>query len=193
MSDADDDDNITEALAGAASAASGAAGSAASAVGKAAKSAVGVAMSAFGQGPESSSRLDFETQKMLEAREPQGGEKSGPDMKDLGADIARFRAREDLGREQVSAGESFALGAKDLISTIITVDFFVVIAFMLWFIAGVVGTYAFDNTFLLDEFNESWTPIVQPALGVLMAGTIAGGVVSKFGGESEDDNKGNMR
>ncbi|CAM9781332.1 unnamed protein product, partial [Hapterophycus canaliculatus] len=90
---------------------------------------------------------------------------------DLGADIERFRRAEN--RQPATAGESIASGAKNVISTIISIDFFVVIAFMLWFIAGVVSSYGFGETFLLDQFNDKWTPVVQPALGVLMGGTIA--------------------
>lgn len=181
MTDSDDGVDIT-ALA---SAASDAAGGAASAVSQAAKSAMGSAMSVLGQGEE---EIPAEYNDYVSTF--QGAKKKpseGPDLADLGADIARFRAKE--GKRNESLGEAVALGAKDLISNIITIDFFVVIAFMLWFIAGVVSTYGFKNTFLLDEFNESWTPIVQPALGVLMGGTIVGGIVSKLGDSGDDGSK----
>lgn len=182
------DDDITERFAGAASAASGAAGDAASAVGDAAKSAIGAAMSVLGQNGEQSGADEFDIKNVPRSggvpRTTYPTRKSGPDMADLGADIERFRQTES--RQPADAGESIASGAKDLISTIITVDFFVVIAFMLWFIAGVVSSYGFSNSFLLDQFNDKWTPVVQPALGVLMAGTIAGGIASKLS-ESGDD------
>lgn len=184
------DDDMAEKLAGVASAASGAAGGAASAVGGAAKSAIGAAMSALGQGGGGGAPMvdDFDIDSMP-ARSERGRKRTTPgksasELADLGADIERFRRAEN--RQPETAGESIASGAKDIVSTIITVDFFVVIAFMLWFIAGVVSSYGFDNTFLLDQFNDKWTPVVQPALGVLMGGTIAGGVVSKLGGSGDD-------
>ncbi|CAM9538389.1 unnamed protein product [Ectocarpus sp. 8 AP-2014] len=191
------DDDMSEKLAGVASAASGAAGGAASAVSGAAKSAMGAAMSMLGQGGAPAAD-EFDIDSMPAAGERgqarRAGKRTTPgktasELADLGADIERFRRAEN--RQPETAGESIASGAKDIISTIISIDFFVVIAFMLWFIAGVVSSYGFSNTFLLDQFNDKWTPVVQPALGVLMGGTIAGGVVSKLGGsgDDEDDNR----
>lgn len=189
------DDGMNEKLAEVAAAASGAAGDAASAVGGAAKSAIGAAMSALGQGPPVVDAFDIDSMPAESERgRVRGGKRTTPgktaaELADLGADIERFRQAEN--RQPETAGESIASGAKNVISTIISIDFFVVIAFMLWFIAGVVSSYGFSNTFLLDQFNDKWTPVVQPALGVLMGGTIAGGVVSKLGesGDDGDDNR----
>ena len=182
------DDDIADKLANAASAASGAAGGAAFAVGDAAKSAIGAAMSALGQG-ERASGVDDDEALLASGRRRATTSQRSVDMEDLGADIERYRKRESGQRVDKGGVELFALGAKDLISTFITIDFFVVIAFMIWFIAGVVSSYGFSNSFLLDQFNDKWTPVVQPALGVLMGGTIAGGVVSKFGESSGDDDE----
>lgn len=185
------DDDMSEKLAGVASAASGAAGGAASAVSGAAKSAMGAAMSVLGQGAPVADDFDIDSMPAPGERgQARAGKRTTPgktasELADLGADIERFRRAEN--RQPETAGESIASGAKDIISTIISIDFFVVIAFMLWFIAGVVSSYGFSNTFLLDQFNDKWTPVVQPALGVLMGGTIAGGVVSKLGGSGDDE------
>lgn len=189
------DDDVNEKLAGVAAAASGAAGDAASAVSGAAKSAIGAAMSALGQGPPVVDAFDIDSMAATGERgQKRAGRRTTPgktasELADLGADIERFRRAEN--RQPETAGESIASGAKNIISTIISIDFFVVIAFMLWFIAGVVSSYGFSNTFLLDQFNDKWTPVVQPALGVLMGGTIAGGVVSKLGeaGDDGEDNR----
>lgn len=189
------DEDMNEKLAEVAAAASGAAGDAASAVGGAAKSAIGAAMSALGQGPPVVDGFDMDSMPASSERGQKRGRrrttpgKTASELADLGADIERFRRAEN--RQPETAGESIAAGAKNIISTIISIDFFVVIAFMLWFIAGVVSSYGFSNTFLLDQFNDKWTPVVQPALGVLMGGTIAGGVVSKLGesGDDGDDNR----
>ncbi len=186
----DSEDDMNEKLAEVASAASGAAGEAASAVSSAAKSAIGAAMSALGQGPPAVDGFDMDSMPASDERgQKRAGKRTTPgktasELADLGADIERFRRAEN--RQPETAGESMASGAKDIISTIISIDFFVVIAFMLWFIAGVVSSYGFSNTFLLDQFNDKWTPVVQPALGVLMGGTIAGGVVSKLGESGND-------
>lgn len=176
------DDDIANKLANAVSAASGAAGDAA-------KSTIGAVMSTIGQGNGASDADDLNEAAALASGRPRAATpKKLVDMEDLGADIERYRKRESGQRVDSVGEESLASGAKDVISTIITVDFFVVIAFMLWFIAGVVSSYGFSNSFLLDQFNDKWTPVVQPALGVLMGGTIAGGVLSKLR-ESGDGDK----
>lgn len=171
------DDDITEKLASAMSAASGAAGGAA-------KSTMDAVMSKIGQGNDAS-----------ESAVAKGRQQASTtptklvDMEDLGADIERYRKRESGQRLDSVGEESLSSGAKDVISTIITIDFFVVIGFLLWFISGVVSSYGFSNSFLLDQFNDKWTPVVQPALGVLMGGTIAGGVLSKLGESGDEDKK----
>lgn len=177
-----------------ASAASGAAGGAATAVSGAAKSVMGAAMLFLGQGGENGGSDDFDFDSVPSIGAGGGGGrsrttpgKSASELSDLGADIERFRSREN--RQPKGPGEALTSGAKDIISKIIAVDFFVVIAFMLWFIAGVVSSYGFKETFLLDQFNEKWTPVVQPALGVLMGGTIAGGVASKVSAIASDPNE----
>lgn len=173
---------MAEKLTGAASAASQAAGAAASAVSGAASSAVSAALSTLGEKQPSV----YAPGEPQEERAPK--KRRGPDMSELGEDIARFREIEGRSKRKGEGDDGgFALGARDLISTIITLDFFVVIAFMLWFIAGVISSYGLKNSFLLDEFNASWNPIVQPALGILMGGTIAGGVISNLRNSGNDD------
>lgn len=188
----DGDDGID--VGGIASKASNAAGDAAKSISNAAKSAVGSAMSALGQGDASTLDIpenipdEFKDYVSTYQRMEEGsGESQDLDLSELSADIARFRAKE--GKKTESLSESVAGEAKGIISTIIAIDFFVVIIFMLWFIAGVVSSYGFKNTFLLDEFNASWNPIVQPALGVLMGGTILGGVLSKLREAGDEDNE----
>lgn len=168
------DDDITDKLASAMSAASGAAADTA-------KSTIDAVMSTIGQGNDAS-----ETAFAKERQQSSTTPKKLVDMEDLGADIERYRKRESGQRLDSVGEESLSSGAKDIISTIITIDFFVVIGFLLWFISGVVSSYGFSNSFLLDQFNDKWTTVVQPALGVLMGGTIAGGVLSKLGdGDTE--------
>ncbi|CAM9697122.1 unnamed protein product [Discosporangium mesarthrocarpum] len=157
-----------------AAAAAGAAGTAASVAGSAAKSAASAAASVVVK------PITDEDMSPLPPKDP-----GQVDMSALGADIAEFRRRERGNVQSQGAIESATTGAKEMFSTILSVDFFVVVGFMLWFLTGVVSTYVFKNTFILDEFNNLWTPVVQPALGLLMAGTIAGGVVSRLGGSDD--------
>ncbi|GAQ88867.1 hypothetical protein KFL_004650120 [Klebsormidium nitens] len=67
---------------------------------------------------------------------------------------------------------------KSVIDTILVADFFFIILVLLWLIAGVVERQALDSTKLLDVWLPLWGTVFQPAIGVLMAGTIVSGTIS---------------
>lgn len=58
-------------------------------------------------------------------------------------------------------------------------DVFLVFFFFTWFVAAVVGD-RFSFNLGLDLWQQLWMPLIQPALGIVMAGAILSGVVSKF-------------
>jgi hypothetical protein len=58
-------------------------------------------------------------------------------------------------------------------------DVFLVFFFFAWFVAAVVGD-RFSFNLGLDLWQQLWMPLIQPALGIVMAGAILSGVVSKF-------------
>jgi hypothetical protein len=57
------------------------------------------------------------------------------------------------------------------------IDLFFVIATFFWFAIAVVGRSA-KVPLGLDVWYQLWTPVIQPALGILMAGAILSGVIS---------------
>lgn len=61
------------------------------------------------------------------------------------------------------------------LSTIVTVDFFVVCALLLWFLAGIFGSYVLKDDTIQIAFNGIFQQVVQPALGILMIGSAASG------------------
>jgi hypothetical protein len=71
---------------------------------------------------------------------------------------------------------------RGVISTIITVDFFVVCGFLLWFLVGIVVRSLTDNDAVQIAFNNQFQTLVQPAIGILMVGSAAGAV---FPGEED--------
>jgi hypothetical protein len=85
-----------------------------------------------------------------------------------------------------SKGTSLPGVARSAISTLITVDFFLICGFLLWFLAGIFASNVLQNDSVQIAFNGIFQPVVQPALGVLMIGSIASAV---FKGE-DDDGKG---
>ena len=64
---------------------------------------------------------------------------------------------------------------KDVLSFILVADFFVVIFFLVWFLAAAASQKA--NPFLLERFQDIFQPVVVPSLTVLMAGSIASGLL----------------
>jgi len=57
-------------------------------------------------------------------------------------------------------------------------DLFLVFFFFLWFVVAVIADKL--NFHLgLGVWQELWTPVIQPVLGIMMAGAIASGIAGK--------------
>lgn len=99
-------------------------------------------------------------------------------LEDLLADARKMREKEDP-----DEGPSIPAAIKNVVSTIITIDFFVVCGLLAWFLAGIFCSYIIKDDTVQIAFNGIFEAIVQPALGILMIGSVAG----SFGGEPEKD------
>lgn len=105
-------------------------------------------------------------------------------LEQLLADARSFRVDEDKkdaeeeGDEEGS-GKQIIETISGVISTIVTIDFFVVIALLLWFLAGIFGQYALKDETIQIAFNNIFESVVQPALAVLMLGSAAGAAFRK--------------
>jgi hypothetical protein len=98
----------------------------------------------------------------------------------LRSEVERFRALRTQRRE---SGRSDLLAkAVDAVNWVLVADVFVVFALMMLFLAGVVQKFATKDadTLLLDVLRRLWDPIVQPAIGLLMLGSLVSGAVSKI-------------
>eukprot|EP00520_Triparma_pacifica_P013381 CAMPEP_0118650658 /NCGR_PEP_ID=MMETSP0785-20121206/10362_1 /TAXON_ID=91992 /ORGANISM="Bolidomonas pacifica, Strain CCMP 1866" /LENGTH=181 /DNA_ID=CAMNT_0006543043 /DNA_START=238 /DNA_END=780 /DNA_ORIENTATION=+ len=95
------------------------------------------------------------------------------DISNLLVDAEKFRsqsARSQTGDEAM--GEAIGQTVKGVISNIVVVDFFFILAFLAWFLAGVISSTFFKNDAIQLAFNGIFQPIVQPALGILMIGSL---------------------
>jgi hypothetical protein len=63
---------------------------------------------------------------------------------------------------------------RNVLSTIVTADFFVVCGFLLWFLTGIFWRAVFNDDSVQIAFNNNFETLVQPALGVLMIAALAG-------------------
>lgn len=83
---------------------------------------------------------------------------------------------------------------KEGVSLIVTADFFLICGFLLWFLLGAGLSIAGVGDGVQIAFNGIFQPIVQPALGVLMIGSLAGAwdrdddkIVTRFDGFKDED------
>lgn len=67
----------------------------------------------------------------------------------------------------------------EVISTIVTIDFFVVMALLVWFLAGIFCSSVLKDDTVQIAFNMNFEKVTQPALGILMIGSVAGALGKK--------------
>lgn len=67
---------------------------------------------------------------------------------------------------------------------VLIADFFFILFILAWFIVGVGAQTIGNSTGLLDVWYSLWQLVFQPALGVLMLGALASGLLGK-----KDDDK----
>jgi hypothetical protein len=74
-----------------------------------------------------------------------------------------------------SEEESFSLKTAigNVISTIVTADFFVVLVLLAWFLIGIFASSILKDDAIQISFNNNFSTFTQPALGLLMVGSIA--------------------
>mmetsp|Transcript_33386 Transcript_33386/g.84342 ORF Transcript_33386/g.84342 Transcript_33386/m.84342 type:complete len:134 (+) Transcript_33386:3-404(+) len=91
------------------------------------------------------------------------------------------------------------------ISTIVAVDFFVVLFFLGWLVVSVGYQFAVCGELTSPEAMDAgaavcknpvyeswyalWTPVVQPLLGILFLGTIAQATINGIGGVGKEDDR----
>jgi hypothetical protein len=106
----------------------------------------------------SSSSMDDSLQRLLEdARQMQRDEEN--DMKVV-----------------ASSGGDAATTIRNAVSMLVTADFFLVCALLLWFLAGIFCQYVIKDDAVQIAFNNIFEPVVRPALGVLMLASVADAV-----------------
>jgi len=80
-------------------------------------------------------------------------------------------------------GDDAMYKLREIISTIVTIDFFAIVGFLIWFVVGVVSSTILKDDTIQIAFNGIFQPLVQPALGILMIASVASGVTGQEEGE----------
>jgi hypothetical protein len=91
---------------------------------------------------------------------------------------------ESSGRRPIATTRQITSTIRNVLSTIVTIDFFFVCALLLWFLAGIVGSNIFHDDTVQIAFNGIFQQIVQPALGILMIAALSDAVLK---GKEEGD------
>ncbi len=103
-------------------------------------------------------------------------------LEQLLADARRMRASStDTDGKSLSTENETSIKDKvfDVISTIVTIDFFVVIGLLVWFLAGIFCSSVLKDDTVQIAFNMNFEKVTQPALGILMIGSVAGSLGNK--------------
>eukprot|EP00804_Cyclotella_cryptica_P016604 CCRYP_001926-RA/>CCRYP_001926-RA protein AED:0.43 eAED:0.43 QI:150/1/1/1/0.5/0.33/3/1152/278 len=111
-------------------------------------------------------------------------------MEQLLADARRMRAStagtgDDGVQSTNEKGKAMSDTFFEVVSTIVTIDFFVVIALLVWFLAGIFCSSVLKNDAVQIAFNMNFERVTQPALGILMIGSVAGAL-----GKKDDEEEG---
>lgn len=130
-----------------------------------------------GAGPASTTTDDSLERLLADAKE----------MKALEERKAKDNADDSLSGNDDEEVFSIPQTTLKILSTLVTVDFFVVCLLLVWFLAGVFCSYVLKNDDVQIAFNGIFQPVVQPALGVLMIGSLLSAV---FKEEEESDDQG---
>ena len=111
------------------------------------------------------------------------GPTTGSDSKDFSIKNDLFQnayenaVSESIKNPKPSEDASILDKLKDAINAILIADFFLIIFFLVWFVAAA----ALQSTYpvVLERFQDIFQPVVVPSLTVLMTGSIASGLLKK--------------
>ncbi|KAG1668533.1 hypothetical protein FOA52_012127 [Chlamydomonas sp. UWO 241] len=125
---------------------------------------------------------------------PEGGEDMPDDMRDaMKADLQRFQQKEAAAQQPAARRlnvesrwgpqappKEQEKSMKDKVDEFLIADFFLVVAILVWLLAGVAQSSmtSGEQTLLLDMWYPLWPLVWQPALGVLMLGALVSGGLS---------------
>jgi len=103
---------------------------------------------------------------------------------ELAADIARFKAEKGIATsifDEAPAAELTILERViDTLGTVLTYNFFIIIGFFLWFLAGVALQFGADNIWLIGAFQAKWEVLILPLLSTHMALTFLSAGLEKM-------------
>jgi hypothetical protein len=112
----------------------------------------------------------------------------------LGKDLEAFKASEGLsgrtlaggaaGRDDDGAELTLLQNVIQVLGTVLTFNFFIIICFFTWFMAGVVGQFGLHDETVINAFRASWDGLILPLLTTHMALTLLSAGLEKLAGSA---------
>ena len=100
----------------------------------------------------------------------------------LAADIARFKADKGIPASNYNADEELGLLERviSVLGTVLTYNFFIIIGFFAWFLAGVGLQFGANNYAVIGSFQALWEVLILPLLSTHMALTFLSAGLERF-------------
>eukprot|EP00577_Skeletonema_sp_RCC1716_P020585 CAMPEP_0113417200 /NCGR_PEP_ID=MMETSP0013_2-20120614/25524_1 /TAXON_ID=2843 ORGANISM="Skeletonema costatum, Strain 1716" /NCGR_SAMPLE_ID=MMETSP0013_2 /ASSEMBLY_ACC=CAM_ASM_000158 /LENGTH=297 /DNA_ID=CAMNT_0000304309 /DNA_START=16 /DNA_END=909 /DNA_ORIENTATION=- /assembly_acc=CAM_ASM_000158 len=128
--------------------------------------------------------VDEDGNEIIVSNDDKTSDRTGDDsLEQLLADARSMRASTDRDAQPTEEGTPIKDKIFDVISTIVTIDFFVVIGLLAWFLLGIFCSSVLKDDTVQILFNNNFERVTQPALGILMIGSVAG----SFGNKDEEE------
>ncbi|KAK1737116.1 hypothetical protein QTG54_011983 [Skeletonema marinoi] len=128
--------------------------------------------------------VDEDGNEIIVSNDDKTSDRTGDDsLEQLLADARSMRASTDRDAQQTEEETPIKDKIFDVISTIVTIDFFVVIGLLAWFLLGIFCSSVLKDDTVQILFNNNFERVTQPALGLLMIGSVAG----SFGNKDEEE------
>jgi len=128
--------------------------------------------------------VDEDGNEIIVSNDDKTSDRTGDDsLEQLLADARSMRASTDRDAQPTEEETPIKDKIFDVISTIVTIDFFVVIGLLAWFLLGIFCSSVLKDDTVQILFNNNFERVTQPALGILMIGSVAG----SFGEKDEEE------
>ena len=128
--------------------------------------------------------VDEDGNEIIVSNDDKTSDITGDDsLEQLLADARSMRASTDRDAQPTEEETPIKDKIFDVISTIVTIDFFVVIGLLAWFLLGIFCSSVLKDDTVQILFNNNFERVTQPALGLLMIGSVAG----SFGNKDEEE------
>lgn len=104
----------------------------------------------------------------------------------LAADVARFKAQAAVDNPGEDGEDTLLQKTINTLGTVLTYNFFIIISFFVWFVAGVGAQFGLKDFTIIDGFKGCWGWLIQPLLTTHMTLTFLSAGLEKLSGNEKE-------